>query len=350
MIQSRLPVSVTASMSLHVGAVFLFIRLSQMGPQVQTKTISDVDLLIETRAASTHRAPAPSMKDFLKMALPSMPKAAQPRSLDVKLPDIQRPRLAAAPKLEDNGRLKSLARMESLDLSKRRVSAARIEDKLEDHRVSALAALPRLEDVGMRRVKNLPQAMVLEEQRQQAAALQAIRSIAPSSISMRQGSGPAPAALLPEASPAISSRLGEGPASSLPSAPALLQPRAAFEPTVGKRIETAAPAALRRSAKALPEQKGVEIVGPLADRTVVSYEIPEFPAWAKQQGILEASVSIRFFVDRDGTVLPEMRVETTSGFGALDRLAMDSLTRWKFVPIGVNEKQWGVITFRFVLE
>ncbi len=349
MMQSRLPVSVTASLTLHVGAVVLFIRLMQAGPQIQTKTISDVDLLIQTKAAPAHRVAAPSMKDFLKMALPTLPKIAQPRGLDVKLPDIQRPRLASAPKLEDKGRLQSLAKLESLDLSKRRVSAAQIGSKLEDRRASSLASLPRLEDVGMHKVRNLPQAMALEEQRQQAVALQAIHSIG--GPSMRQAGGAAPAALLPEASQAPSAHLGERPASSfLPSAPSLLQPQAAIEPTVRKQIETATPAAPRRQAGALAEKKGVEIAGPLADRKVVSYEIPEFPAWAKRQGILEASVSIRFSVDREGTVLPEMRVERTSGFGALDRLAMDSLTRWKFVPIGANERQWGVITFRFVLE
>ena len=38
----------------------------------------------------------------------------------------------------------------------------------------------------------------------------------------------------------------------------------------------------------------MKIEGPLADRKIVAYEIPEFPAWARDQGILEAAVSIRF--------------------------------------------------------
>src|SRR5206468_105908 len=97
-------------------------------------------------------------------------------------------------------------------------------------------------------------------------------------------------------------------------------------------------------------KKGVEIEGPLADRKVLNYEIPEFPSWAKEQGILEASVAIRFWVNKDGEVLPNMRVEHTSGYGRLDRLAMDALSKWKFAPLLSEERQWGVITFRFLLE
>ena len=54
--------------------------------------------------------------------------------------------------------------------------------------------------------------------------------------------------------------------------------------------------------------------------------------------------------ERDGAVMPDMRVEHTSGYGRLDRLAMDSLRNWKFEPIAAQERQWGIITFRFLLE
>ena len=98
------------------------------------------------------------------------------------------------------------------------------------------------------------------------------------------------------------------------------------------------------------KKKGVEIEGPLADRKVISFEIPKFPEWARAQGILEAAVSIRFWVSRQGDVLPNLRIEHASGYGRLDRLAMESLQSWKFAPLLFDERQWGVITFRFVLE
>jgi len=62
-------------------------------------------------------------------------------------------------------------------------------------------------------------------------------------------------------------------------------------------------------------------------------------------------VAIRFYVSKEGVVSgDDMRVESTSGSGRLDRLAMESLKNWKFVPIAAEQRQWGVITFRFVLE
>jgi TonB family protein len=47
-----------------------------------------------------------------------------------------------------------------------------------------------------------------------------------------------------------------------------------------------------------------------------------------------------------------MRVERTSGYGRLDRLAMDHLKKWRFDPLRLDDPrtEWGVITFRFILE
>ena len=107
----------------------------------------------------------------------------------------------------------------------------------------------------------------------------------------------------------------------------------------------------KREAAAPEQKKGVEIEGPLADRKVLHYEVPEFPDWARKQGVIEASVAIRFWVNKEGSVLGDtLRVEHTSGYGRLDRLTMDSLKKWKFLPLMSDERQWGVITFRFIME
>lgn len=282
------------------------------------------------------------------MALPAVrkPELAQ---VQPKLPDIRRPLLPTAPKLEDKGRKVDLAKMEKLDLAQRRVDATKIAAKLEERRTAKLAALPRLEEVGRRQVRNLPQAIKLEEQRQEAVALKAIQSMAVTP-SRRNA---APVAVLQEATPQQSSRLEKAITNFLPTAPepVVLQPRAAEPPPIMKKIARAPPALPKRTAAVQEEQKkGVEIEGPLADRQVAAYDVPEFPAWARAQGVLEAAVSIRFFVDRDGNVMPDMRLEKSSGYGRLDRLAMDSLRNWKFAPIFTHERQWGIITFRFVLE
>ena len=40
-----------------------------------------------------------------------------------------------------------------------------------------------------------------------------------------------------------------------------------------------------------------------------------------------------------------------SGYGRLDRLALEHLKKWRFEALALGEgNQWGVITFRFILE
>jgi TonB family protein len=95
----------------------------------------------------------------------------------------------------------------------------------------------------------------------------------------------------------------------------------------------------------------VEIEGPLSKRKVLKYYVPEFPAWAGDLGLLEASVAIKFYVDNSGRVLDDTSVEKTSGYGALDRLAAGAIKRWRFEPLsGAASRQWGIITFRFVTD
>ncbi|MCX5781838.1 MAG: TonB family protein [Elusimicrobia bacterium] len=96
----------------------------------------------------------------------------------------------------------------------------------------------------------------------------------------------------------------------------------------------------------------VEISGPLEKRKVVSAYVPQYPEWAKRQG-LEADISLRFFVNASGSVTPDISVVITSGYRELDQLCIESLRKWVFVPLSSNESQidqWGIITIRFRLE
>lgn len=352
-----LPVSVLTSLALHAGALGFYLHLSQMGRTRATRTIGNVDLLIQVRKPAAIPRPAekaptpPSTWNFLKMALPAVPKIELKR-LEVKVPEASRKLLDAQPKLEEKLRKDMGPKLETLDLSQKRVEMAKIEERVESRKAAALAALPRLEEVGMRRVRNLPQALALEEKRQEAAALQTLEKLTPDLDHRRLS----PAAeLLKEAAPDERSALSRRIASMLPADSQRLDLRAEIRPapeSIRKKLESVvAPPLERREAEVQQERKkGVEIEGPLADRKVASFELPEFPAWAREQGILEAAVAIRFYVSPEGEVLPSLRVERTSGYGRLDRLALESLKKWKFVPLTVQERQWGIITFRFILE
>jgi len=96
----------------------------------------------------------------------------------------------------------------------------------------------------------------------------------------------------------------------------------------------------------------VEISGPLEKRKVKAAFVPQYPAWAKKQGV-EADVSLRFFVNPEGSVTQDISVVITSGYRDLDQLCIESLKKWVFVPLSADEPQvdqWGIITIRFRLE
>ena len=95
-----------------------------------------------------------------------------------------------------------------------------------------------------------------------------------------------------------------------------------------------------------------EIVGPLANRKIIHKIIPEYPEWAKRQGV-DAAVSLHFVVLSNGKVKKTIYVERTSGYSKLDKLVTDALGQWVFVALErkfYGKEQWGVITFYFNLK
>ncbi|GEM_PF-1779591 len=98
-------------------------------------------------------------------------------------------------------------------------------------------------------------------------------------------------------------------------------------------------------------KKAFDISGPLHDRPIVHKEIPVYPSWAEEQGIV-GTVSYYFTVTSEGTVRQDITLKQTTGYPELDKLALDSLRRWKFQPLPEGTEssgQWGIITFNFAL-
>lgn len=356
MTEARIPTSVLVSLGLHGGLLVLFGLAMREGPKQAPKIVEGVDLLISApkpRAAPGEAAPKPpplSTMDFLKLALPTRPRVAAPEQLSVKVPE-RKVALADAPKLEERAKKDFGPKLEALSLSDRPAEAAKLDVKISRRQAAAtLAALPRLEEVGRRRVKNLPQALELEDRRREAVAAAGLPEMTLKAPTRRQAL--AAAAALQEAAPAERAPERKGLSSLLPEKPLLMEarPQAAMAPKLEKVAAIAPKLERRQAEQAGAQKKGVEIEGPLADRRIAAYSVPAFPDWARNQGILEADVGIRFTVDEDGAVMPGMRVESSSGYGRLDKLAMESLKSWRFVPKPGAGVQWGVITFRFILE
>ncbi len=94
---------------------------------------------------------------------------------------------------------------------------------------------------------------------------------------------------------------------------------------------------------------GANLVGPVADRAVTHYQVPDYPEWAKRDGT-EGSVTLYFFVLPDGRVKKSVVVERTSGFSDFDDRAVAALLQWQFVSLPLSNEQWGRITFDYKLS
>ena len=344
----RLPLPVMISLGLHGGALVLFGLMVHSAPKQAAQVVTGVELLTQAPkprvAAGVPKPPPLSTMDFLKLALPTRPHVAAPEALSIKMPE-HKINLADAPKLQDKT-MKDLPKLKALDLSAHPEEAAKLDVQISARKAAkTLAALPRLEDVGRARIKNLPQALALEDQRREAVAAVGLEAtLKPTS---RRQALQAAAVLQDAAPPEQEKRLG----SLLPERPILMEahPQAVMAPRLEKLAAAPKPARVQ-AAQAAAQKKGVQIEGPLADRKIAAYAVPSFPDWARSQGILGADVGIRFTVDEDGNVLSDMQVVNSSGYGRLDKLAMETLKSWRFVPKPGAGVEWGVITFKFVLE
>jgi len=95
---------------------------------------------------------------------------------------------------------------------------------------------------------------------------------------------------------------------------------------------------------------GASLAGPIADRRVLRFVKPEYPDWAKRDGV-EGSVTLYFIVRADGTIQENVLVQKTAGFEDFDDRARSALRAWRFEPLraGRTGEQWGTITFHFRL-
>lgn len=93
------------------------------------------------------------------------------------------------------------------------------------------------------------------------------------------------------------------------------------------------------------------ITGPLANRKVLSRQVPEYPEWARAKGI-EAAVVLQFTVTPEGDVKNNVFVVRTSGYPQMDELAAQALKKWKFVPLPSDQlrDEVGTITFNFSIR
>jgi protein TonB len=145
--------------------------------------------------------------------------------------------------------------------------------------------------------------------------------------------------------------------SAIVSKPAELQRTPIFKskPVIAKiqvpKVEPSPKPAKPTDSIAQRTMAGVSLIGPVANRPLLSYSRPVYPEWAKREGV-EGSPSIYFVVLPNGQIKESVVVEKTSGFEDFDRNAIDALLTWRFEPLRGNRtgEQWGMITFHFQLN
>jgi TonB family protein len=126
--------------------------------------------------------------------------------------------------------------------------------------------------------------------------------------------------------------------------------RAKLEPTVAKASVIPLPERYKKSSEA--ETAGEALLkGPISDRPLLYFNLPEYPDWAKSEGI-EVSVGLYFEVEPDGGVSDNILIEETSGFEDFDNSAVKALLSWRFEPASSQLliKQWGRIKFDYRIK
>lgn len=137
------------------------------------------------------------------------------------------------------------------------------------------------------------------------------------------------------------------PAAIADPTPAPAAPLGAIEPQpAAKPVESAPVAAAAPAAPPAPA-----IVQPSSDASHLNNPKPVYPAVSKRLGE-QGKVVLRVLIGTDG--LPQkVEIKQSSGFERLDRQAVDTVSRWRFVPgtrNGVPEAMWYLQPINFVLQ
>ncbi|MFT5315365.1 MAG: TonB family protein [Candidatus Krumholzibacteriia bacterium] len=166
----------------------------------------------------------------------------------------------------------------------------------------------------------------------------------------------APATMAPKVSNNAPTNLNRGggehkPAVALVRGPSSSHQAAALVselPSGGSATSAATPGTESSASRDLG---GASLAGPVADRKVIDFMMPNYPAWATAQGV-EATVTLYFLVMPSGHVKENIQVQRTAGYKDFDAKAVAALQDWRFAALSESDgrQQWGTITFRFRLS
>lgn len=99
-----------------------------------------------------------------------------------------------------------------------------------------------------------------------------------------------------------------------------------------------------------PAQTSFTISDDLTYADATHKSMPEYPGWARCQGVHEATIILKFNVDSDGIVLPDIKVVKSTGYSDWDAEVIKTLARWRFKPEPGIDIRSATISLKFVLE
>ena len=112
-----------------------------------------------------------------------------------------------------------------------------------------------------------------------------------------------------------------------------------------------APAAPPAPAPKAAQPAGSDVQLPSSNAAYLNNPRPSYPAISRRMGE-QGKVLLRVLVDENG--LPQqIEIKQSSGFERLDKAALASVQRWRFVPgkrNGIAEAMWNIVPVNFVLE
>ena len=93
------------------------------------------------------------------------------------------------------------------------------------------------------------------------------------------------------------------------------------------------------------------VVLPSSDADYLNNPPPAYPRMSKRLGE-QGTVIVRVFIGLQGTA-EQAEIRTSSGYDRLDKAALETVQRWRYVPgkrLGSPEAMWFNVPVRFVLE
>lgn len=167
---------------------------------------------------------------------------------------------------------------------------------------------------------------------------------------------PTPKPELPQPKPKPVAKTPPLPKAIADPAPAPNAPTGTLDTAPAPAVDEAPPAPAAPPAPPAPPSPPAPAAGgavqlPSSNAAYLNNPRPSYPSVSRRMGE-QGKVLLRVMVDEQG-MPQQIEIKQSSGFDRLDKAALASVQRWRFVPgqrNGVPQAMWNIVPVNFVLE